>query len=183
MNDNKTHAYSDPGPVTLHSVEDLLSHAFALEQEACDRYTDLAQLMAAHNNHQVSDLFYKMAKLEQQHADEIRELMEQKKIANSSEIKYQWTSAEAPETTDPADLHYLMTPHQALSLALHNEQRAYNFFDKIAESSTDQETCQLAGKLAEEEIEHVKWIKEWSTKFTEPKEGWDVDDDPPMLQD
>lgn len=183
MNDNKTHRDPDPGPVTLHTVEDLLSYAFALEQEACERYTDLAELMAAHNNHEVSGLFYKMAKLEQMHAYEIRALMEQKKIAEVSGIKYQWTSAEAPETTDPADLHYLMTPHQTLTLALHNEQRAHDFFDNIAKTSTDQETSQLAGKLAEEEVEHVNWVKEWLTKFPETAEDWDADDDPPNLQD
>ncbi len=182
MNNDKINQESATGTLTLDKVEDLLAYAFALEQEAGERYTELAELMAAHNNHEVSELFYKMAKLEQGHADEIHGLMKARKIADSSSIKYQWTSAEAPETTDLADLHYLMTPYQALTLALHNEQRAHDFFANIALASTDEETAQLANKLAEEETEHVGWVKQWLTKYPEPEEDWDADDDPPNLQ-
>jgi rubrerythrin len=179
MNDNMT----EQNAPKLDSVEDLLSYAFALEQEACDRYEELGELMAAHNNREVSELFKKMAKLEQHHADEIRELMEQKNVKESSSIQYQWSSPEGPETIDLGDLHYLMTPHQALNLALHNEERAFAFFDKIAKSTNDEETRSLAEKFAEEETEHVKWVMEWLTKQSAPEKGWDEDDDPPNLQD
>jgi rubrerythrin len=179
MNGNK----AQPESPTLDNIEDLLSYALALEQEACDRYAELGELMSAHNNREAAEIFNKMAKLEQIHADEIRELIEQKKITDHTKIKYEWTTPEGPETTDPGDLHYLMTPHQALTLALHNEQRAHEFFDNIAKNSADEETCKLAQHLAEEEVEHVGWVKEWMTKFPETEEGWDDDDDPPNLQD
>jgi len=182
MNNDRTNQDPATATLTLNKVEDLLAYAYALEEEACERYAELAELMAAHNNHEVSELFNKMAKLEQVHADEIHGLMKERKITDSSGIKYQWTSAEAPETTDPAELHYLMTPYQALTLALHNEQRAHEFFANIALESTDEETTQLANKLAEEETEHVAWVKQWLKKYPEPEEDWDADDDPPNLQ-
>lgn len=167
----------------LHSIEELLSHVLALEGEASERYRDLAELMAAHNNHDVSGLFYRMAAIEKEHADEIRALMEQKKLAAVPVNGYQWTSAEGPETTDPAELHYLMTCHQGLLLALHNEQRAHDYFAAIAAGSADEETAQLAASLADEEAEHLNWVRDWLQRYPATESGWDNDDDPAVVQD
>ncbi|MDT8319571.1 MAG: ferritin family protein, partial [Xanthomonadales bacterium] len=88
-----------------------------------------------------------------------------------------------PETADYGDLHYLMTPHQALSLALLNEQRARDYYLGIAGRSSDPEVKALAGELAEEEREHVSWVEQWMERFPPAEPDWDHDDDPPILQD
>jgi len=96
---------------------------------------------------------------------------------------HRWIAAEGPETTDPAELHYLMTGHQALLLALHNEQRAHDYFVAIAGSSRDEETAQLAARLAEEEVDHLNWVRDWLQRYPATGSGRDSDDDPAMAQD
>lgn len=181
---NKT-LHNDPiGKDSLpDSVEELLGYALALEQEAQERYVELAGVMETHNNHDVAALFHKMSELEKLHGVEIQDLLTQKGINKLPSISYRWSSPEGPETIDPMELHYLMTPYQALGLALHNEQRAQLFFEKIVAASDDAETRELATKLAEEEIEHVGWVKQWMAKYPETEGDWDHDDDPAIVQD
>jgi hypothetical protein len=45
---------------------DLMAHAYAMELEASERYSEFADV--THNNREVSDLFAKLAKIEQLHA-------------------------------------------------------------------------------------------------------------------
>ena len=183
MNEETVNKNTIAGDTLPDNVESLLGYALALEQEAQERYTELAAVMEMHNNHDVATLFKKMSALEKLHGVEIQDLLKQKGIKDLPSITYRWASPEGPETIDPMDLHYLMTPYQALGLALHNEQRAQVFFEEIAAACDDKETCELAAKLAEEEIEHVGWVRDWMRKYPETESDWDQDDDPAIVQD
>lgn len=167
----------------INSMAELLAHALALEIEAVERYVDLAELMESHNNQDVSELFMKMSEIEKLHVTEIQKQINTRKLKRLAGIEYQWISAEGPETTDPADLHYLMTPYQALSLALLNEQRACDYYKSVVTATTDKETRTLAAELAEEEEEHVALIRVWLAKYPDMDDDWDYDDDPPNVID
>lgn len=167
----------------LSNISELLAHALALELEASERYTDLAELMEVHNNYDVARLFRKMADIEKLHVGHIRELTKRHRVQNLPDVSYRWIAPDGPESTDPIDLHYLMTPWQALKLALVNEQRAHAYYAGIATSTRDEETRRLAQELAGEEAEHVGMVKNWMAKYPEPEADWDHDDDPPFLQD
>lgn len=54
-----------------------------------------------------------------------------------------------------------MTPQQALTLALDNEKRAYEFFADVVDDSTDETVREMAAEFAAEEEEHVAWVEEW----------------------
>ncbi len=166
----------------LHDISGLLAHALALEEEASERYAELAEVMESHNNPEAAALFSKMAGIEQLHVDEIRKQIARRELKDLPSTHYRWVGIEGPETTDHADLHYLMTPRQALSLALLNERRARDYYLDIVEQATDPEVVELARELADEEREHVNWVKQWLERFAETEEGWDHDDDPPNLQ-
>lgn len=168
----------------LDSIGDLLAYALALEVEATERYAELAELMATHNNRDVAESFRKMARVEQLHVDEIRKRIEQSRLTELPTAHFRWVGlTSGPESTDPADLHYLMTPRQALELALINEKRAHQYYDTIATSTTDPEVKALAAEFAEEEKEHVALVEAWMKKYPETEDDWDRDDDPPILQD
>lgn len=171
------------GQPAIHGMSELLAHALALEVEAVERYSDLAQLMQTHNNREVAALFTRMSEIEKLHVEEIRRQISARKLTRLPGIEYKWITAEGPETTDPADLHYLMTPYQALALALLNEQRACDFYKGVQAASPEGESRALAGELAEEEEEHVALIKAWLAKVPPPGEDWDYDDDQPNIQD
>ena len=166
----------------LNTIEDLLAYALALEEEAHERYAELAEVMRAHNNPDVAELFTRMAAIEQLHVDEIRQQIAVRDLTDLPAFTYRWAGLEGPETTDHSDLHYLMTPHQALSLAVLNERRARDCYLDIAGRSSDSEVQALAGELAEEEREHVIWVEQWLERFPRTQPGWDHDDDPPNLQ-
>jgi rubrerythrin len=54
-----------------------------------------------------------------------------------------------------------MTPSQAMSLALDNEKRAFEFFEDVVDDSTDEQVREMAAEFAVEEKQHVAWVEEW----------------------
>lgn len=59
------------------------------------------------------------------------------------------------------EVNYLMTPHQALELALHNEIRGRDFYARVAKESPDAEVRSTAAELVEEEDGHVQLLQQW----------------------
>lgn len=166
----------------IHSVEELLAHANALESEAVDRYNMLADQMEAHNNIEVADLFRKMAVIEGKHIERVAELSEGYELPHISPWDFQW-HGESPEALDPSAVHYLMTPHHALKLALRHERMAADFFAELVETVDNDAVREMAKQMAQEEYEHVSLLEEWLKKVPEPDENWAEDPDPPTLQE
>lgn len=165
------------------TLTELLARAYTIEREAEYRYADLADQMEVHNNLELAQLFRKMAAIEAKHAEQIKERAEGQVLPHLSPLAGDWPGAEAPETIAPGDLHYLMTPHHALKLALAGEKQAALFFEEMAKIAGDGPTRALAEELAEEEHEHVKMAEELLARYPEPEEGWDEDLDPPTMQE
>lgn len=165
------------------TLMDLLARAYTIEREAVYRYADLADQMEVHNNLELAKLFRKMATIEAQHAEQIKDRAEGQVLPHLSPLAGHWPGAEPPESIGPEDMHYLMTPHHALKLALAGEQQAAAFFEDMAKIAADAPTRALAEELAGEEHEHVKMAEALLARYPEPEEGWDDDPDPPMLQE
>jgi rubrerythrin len=165
------------------SMAELLAHALVIELEAVQSYLDLAAQMHECGNDPVARLFSKMAEYEQEHADKIRTQAGDIKLPEFAPWEYRWRGLEPPENIDIAGIHYLMTPHQALKLALENEMSAMEFFEEVAGNSTDAKVRSLAGEFAEDEREHVAWMEEWLAEYPSPDAGWDDDPDPPVAMD
>ena len=146
------------------SVEDLLVHALAIEFEAAQSYKDLAELMELSGNTEVAKIFAKMSGVEARHAADIGEQLSDYKLPGLTPWQFRWRGLEAPENIDRARLHCFMTPHQALSLALDSEKRAYEFFAGVVDFSTDERVCELAAGFAADEEQHVAWVEEWLAK-------------------
>lgn len=166
----------------IHSIEELLAHANALEVEAVDRYTLLADQMEAHNNVEVAELFRKMADIEGKHIARVSELSKGYELPHIPPWDFQW-QGESPEAIDPSAVHYLMTAHHALKLALHHEKMAADFFAQLVETVHDDAVRELAKQLAQEEYQHVALLESWLKKVPEPDENWAEDPDPPTLQE
>ncbi len=161
------------------NVRELMIHAYAMEAEAAERYAEFADAMEVHNNGEVAELFRKMARIENLHAQQIRESMGWHTVPPPADSVYRWEGLEAPETADHGDLHYLMTPHHALQIARLNEERAKRFYAKLAIEASDDEMRRAAIEMSEEEADHVRLIDEWLARTPEPEAGWSTDLDPP----
>lgn len=169
-------------PAAVESPPVLLAYSLALELEASERYADLAEQMETHNNPDVAELFQKLSRIEKLHAEHVLERAASFDLPNIGPTAYQWENPEGPETMDFGDADYLMTAHRALKLALHNEQRAFEFFTKIAAEATDRDVAKLAEEMAEEEREHVALMEDWLAKYPQDDEASSDDPDPPVDQ-
>jgi rubrerythrin len=163
------------------TAEDFMAYACAMEAEASERYAELADLMAAHNNRDVAELFAKLSRIEGKHRDQI--LAQMGWTTAPAAFTFDWETPEAPETTDYGGLHYLMTPYHALKLAEHNERRAAEFFERFSKARLPAKVRSAGAEMAEEEREHVRLIEEWLTRVPPPTRGWDEDPDPPNAVD
>ena len=158
----------------IQSLPELLSHALAIETEAVDRYTLLADQMEVHNNPELATIFRKLAHVEGLHAKEIEERAAGLDLPDLKPWEYEWANGDSPEAIDPVEAHYLMTPHHALKMALAAEQRAFAFFDGLAGKVEDAELRKLAKEFADEEREHVRLVEELLARYPEPPADWAV---------
>jgi rubrerythrin len=164
------------------SAADFMAHAYAMEAEAAERYAEFADSMEMHNNLEVAELFRKLSRIEQRHADQIMEQMGWRQ-SPSSLGNVRWEGVEGPETADPTELHYLMQPYHALQIALHNEKRARDFFAHLAKVTKDAGVRKGALEMRADEAEHVRLIEEWLVRTPQPDPNWQADQDPPVLSD
>ncbi len=178
----RTAAKAATKAMPVASASEFMAHAYAMEAEAAERYAEFADSMEMHNNHEVAELFRKLSRIEQRHADQILEQMGWKQSPVSS-ADYRWEGTEGPETADPTELHYLMQPYHALQIALHNEKRARDFFAHLAKVASNAGVRKGALEMREEEAEHVRLIEEWLKRTPVPGSNWETDQDPPVLSD
>ena len=163
---------------------DFLTRAWAMEVEAVERYSMLADAMEQHNNTDVCELFRKLARIEQLHADQILENNPDIGTPVLPAAGLDWgTGEEGPETADPGELHYRMQPYHALQIALGCEQRARDFFTRFARSAVSPAVRKAAREMADEEAEHVSLIEDWLKRTPVPREDWEEDPDPPVQSD
>ena len=72
---------------------------------------------------------------------------------------YKWLGDAAPESAARELVFRLMTPRQALRIALRAEQRAQAFFEHLLLTADDPALRALAREMAAEEQEHVLLIE------------------------
>lgn len=171
-------------PLMPQSIEELMAQALAMEREAVARYGELADMMETHNNPEVAALFRKMAGYEALHAERI--LADMGWVEDEPPLTGKppsWLTAEAPETVPVEEMHYLMHPWHALQLALAAEQRAQEFFTRLAADAATDAIRRAAEEMRDEEAEHVELLQKWLAKVSPPGPDWAVDPDPPRYLD
>jgi rubrerythrin len=165
------------------SVEEFMREALAMELEAAQRYDEFADAMEIHNNLEVAALFRKMAGIEGLHARQIMAEMGWTRAPAPQAAIAPWEGFEAPETAPGDEVHYLMQPYHALTLALANEQRAERFFARLARAAGSAAVRKAARELQKEEREHVELVRAWMKKVPQPDADWANDPDPPAYTD
>jgi rubrerythrin len=174
---------SAPSVPPIESVAELLVHALELEHESAERYRLLAQTMAVHHNAEVADLFRRMADMSDAHASQVIARAEGLLLPEIAPWDFKWSCPESPEADCPDDVEvsYLMTPQEALKLALHNETRGRDFYAHVARSSPTPRVRTVAGEMAAEEAEHVVLLQAWITTEGQALAQVPIDLDPPNM--
>lgn len=164
------------------NVQMFLAHALTLENEAAERYEDLADVLETHNNAEVATLFRDLARFSRMHAAEVRE-----KAAPYGELPhiapwdFVWNRQEAPEAAAFEEAHYMMKPYHALTMALAAEESSNRYYASVAAETRDPEVARLAREFADEEGEHAELVRKWLAKVPVPDKNWDDDPDPPVM--
>jgi rubrerythrin len=157
----------------VRSVPELYAHALAIEREASARYLDFAEHMADEGSDHVAKLFRNLAKFEAQHVDQLLEATREMALPEIPPGQYAWLDDGAPETAAHDLLFRLMTPHDALDIALAAERRAQRFFDDVYETATDDQLRDLALDMAREEADHVDWVERALKANPDPHIDWE----------
>ncbi|MBE0624686.1 MAG: ferritin family protein [Burkholderiales bacterium] len=142
-----------------YTLPEFLAHALALEQEAAERYLELADMMEAHRNDAVSAVFRDMTRYSELHRDAIKARIGAVVLPKLKSWEFRWRSP--PEVGGEEGFDYLIEAYHALEYARENEMRAMEYYRSVAAQATDQEVQRLATEFANEETGHVAALDKW----------------------
>ncbi|MBI1943541.1 MAG: hypothetical protein HYS35_07725 [Betaproteobacteria bacterium] len=156
----------------IGSSEELLAHAIEIEREAAARYAELGERMKDLGNDIVGELFLRLAKLEQDHEQELVKRAAGLKLPQIPSSEYAWLGQGAPETAAHDLVLQTLTPHAALKIALAAEVRAAAFFEAARKQIRDPQLAEMAAEMAAEEGVHIAWVKSAIRRTPDPVIDW-----------
>jgi rubrerythrin len=154
-------------------VAALYAHALAIEREAAARYREFAERMADEGNDSVAKLFGELAGFEGEHALALERECAGMTLPQIASAEFAWLDAGAPETAAHDLVFQLMTPHDALEIALAAELRAQAFFEQVLDRAADPRLRDLAAEMAQEEQAHAAWVREALARTPDPHVDWE----------
>jgi rubrerythrin len=152
------------------SIKDALDLAILVEEEAEERYQELADNLELHNTKDAARFFRFMVTCEAKHGNELsakrRELFDDQPVSVDRSMLW---DVEAPgyETSKS-----FMTLQEALDVAMAAETKAFEFFDGALPEVEDPEVRELFTELRQEEVEHMQMVRDQMNKIPE---GGDFD--------
>lgn len=158
------------------TLKDALDLAVFVEDEACERYGELADQLTLHDTPAAANFFAKMAKIEAKHR---QQLLDKRRARFGNEptavSRAMIFDVEAPEY-DQA--RAFMSARAALEVALHSEQKAHAFFVSALAQVSDPQVRALFEELREEEVEHQALVRVEMAKLPpdDPVGGSQADD-------
>jgi rubrerythrin len=146
---------------TVESLDELFALANAMEVEAANRYTELAEDMRRQNKGDLAEVFAELAAAEREHVDSVTRWSQSRRGKAPDPALVRW---EAPkvldaETAEEIRTSRLTTPYRALAMAVRNEERAFAFWSYVAAFSGDSEIKLAAEAMAREELGHVSTLR------------------------
>lgn len=145
----------------METVETFLAHAIKLEQDAAERFGQLADAMESCGNRHVGKLFRCLSDYSRLHLSDARARAGFRDIPAPTEVEFVWPDIESPETaaiwaTDP-----FLGREEALQIALDAEKAGFAYYKKILDATDDPEIRALAREFVEEERGHVMELEKW----------------------
>ncbi len=163
------------------TLRDAMDLAVLIEEEAKERYAELADQMKLHHNPEAEQFFRTMERIETGHEGKLAERRKALFGAAPRAVRLEMLfDVEAPEYDEA---RATMTVRQAFEMALRAEQKSGEFYAGVAAVTKDAEARALFEELREHEKQHYAFVHEAIAKL--PPEGAlraeDVDDGPVSL--
>ncbi len=157
--------------MTIESAAELYVHAMAIEREAAERYREFATRMADQGNEELAAVFGKLAAFESEHVKVLQRRTDGVALPSLA-ADYSWLDAGAPQTAAHDLIFRLLTPRQALAIALQAEKRARAFFSHVQRDGTDPALRALAKEMAAEEAGHISLLERALARAHDPFVDW-----------
>lgn len=143
------------------SVDRLMDIAVGMEHEAAQRYRQLADGMERAGDEEMAALFHRLAEMETAHEEGLGRWALREGRPPPKPAHFSWQMPETFGDSDDDGEAHVMTPYQALALAVRNEQSAFAFYTYLAAIAADEPTENRALALAREELEHIAELRQW----------------------
>lgn len=145
----------------LRSLDELFALAHAMEQEAANRYGELADEMRRQDKGDLARVFAQLAAAEREHVENVARWSQARRGKAPDLALVRWERPETFEenTATEVKTSRLMTPYRALAMAVRNEERAFAFWSYLAAYSEDPEIKTASETMAKEELGHVAVLR------------------------
>ncbi|MGD0675061.1 MAG: 2Fe-2S iron-sulfur cluster-binding protein [Polyangiaceae bacterium] len=152
------------GGVAIQTLDQFLSYAVKVEEDAAIHFERLATAMQACGNGDVAALFSQLGGYSRLHLAEAKA----KSIAHDVVLKLPansvWPDHETPERTALWAGHPSLSRLDALKAALQGERRGFEFYYAVAGTTADADIRAVAKEFVKEESDHVETLKLWIQK-------------------
>ena len=162
------------------SLQDALDLAVLIEEEARDRYRELAEQLTAHDTPDVAAFFTRMAKIEEHHRTEL--LGRRQTLFGNAPSSIDRSNLFDVEAPGYDEARAFMGVRQALETVLAAEVRAHDFFREALPRVKDPELKALFEELRLEEVHHQALVKAELARCPERPDDSEAYADDPVAQ-
>ncbi len=148
------------------TLKDAIDLAVLIEEEARDRYEELAAQLILHRTPAAANFFTKMVRIEELHRSQLLE--QRRKQFGDQPVTVRREMIFDVEAPDYDEARMNMTQRQALEVALRSEQKAHKFFVSVLANVQNPEVRRLFEELCDEELEHQQLVKAEMAKLPPP---------------
>lgn len=149
------------GGVDIKTLDDFLSYAVKVEDDAARHFENLADEMERCGNSDVAGLFRQLGRYSRLHLEEAKAKCTKYDAVLTLPPNSAWPDNTSPEKTtlwagDPS-----LSRLGALKVALQGERRGFEFYYAVAGTAKDPKIQAVAKEFVGEEREHVETLKRW----------------------
>jgi rubrerythrin len=140
------------------SIKDALDLAILVEQEAEERYRELADNLEFHNTKEAAKFFRFMVTCEAKHGEELS--AKRKELFGDQPVSVDRSMLWDVEAPGFEAAKAFMTLQDALDVAMAAERKGFEFFDGALPEVSDPEVRELFTELRQEEVEHMQMVRD-----------------------
>lgn len=149
------------GGIQIRTVDEFLSYAIKVEEDAALHFEALAKSLEESGNAEVATLFSQLSYYSRLHLKTAKDRAVQQDVTVQVPPDYVWPDHVTPERTSLLAIDPQLKRIDGLRAALQGEKRGYEFYLTVSGTSSNAEVVALAKEFVREEAEHVRVLEGW----------------------
>lgn len=154
--------------MSIGSPAEVCAHALAAENEAVSRYSEFADYLEARGDERTARLFRDIARRNSDRSTEIARRVPRDVQAALPVAEHRWLDDGSGDDEAHRFVCHLMTPYDALSIALSAEEHERAFFAEVAATARDAEAQRVAADIARNDERQIAVIRDALAKVPRP---------------